>query len=129
MNVDSLFTEAANEYFDERIKTNGPYKSGSIKDKVYRIFHPLKETEKNISAQNDKIDKLENEILLLKKEIETMKNSKNENSTIPVNRPKIEIPEKPNLKPVSPAPKIENKSDSDLESQLRKEMEKKKRRY
>lgn len=118
-----LFSEAANEYFDERIKTNGPYKSGSIKEKVYRIFHPLKETEKNISAQNDKINKLENEILLLKKEIETIKNSK---SSVPVSisKPKIEIPEKPNLKPVSPAPKNENNSDSDLESQLRKEMEK-----
>jgi hypothetical protein len=123
LNVDSLFGEAANEYFDERIKTNGPYKSGSIKNKVYKIFHPLKETEKNISAQNDKINKLENEIEKLKKEIETMKNSKNENSSVPVNRPKIEIPDKPKLKPVSPAPKIEN-SDSDLESQLRKEMEK-----
>lgn len=113
-----LFGEAANEYFDERIKTNGPYKSGSVKDRVYRIFHPLKETEKNISAQNDKINKLENEISLLKKEIEEIRNV-----SAPIPKPKIEIQEKPILKPVSPAPKVEN-SDSDLESQLRKEMEK-----
>lgn len=127
------FKDAFNRFVKERIETGTPYKSGSIKDKIWKVFHPVEvQKEKLKSEITPEIDKLRKEIEDNKAKIKELEgliiNLQNSNS----NPPKTPLPQnfppkflndisKPNLRKVTENSK-ENDNSNDLESQLRKVM-------
>lgn len=128
------FKDAFNRFVKERIETGTPYKSGSIKDKIWKVFHPVEvQKEKLKSEITPEIDKLRKEIEDNKakiKELEgliiNLQNSNSQKTPLPQKTPS-EPPKflndisKPNLRKVTENSK-ENDNSNDLESQLRKVM-------
>lgn len=128
------FKDAFNRFAKERIETGTPYKSGSIKDKIWKVFHPVEvQKEKLKSEISPEIDKLRREIEDNKakiKELEgliiNLQNSNSQKTPLPPKTPS-EPPKflndisKPNLRKVTENSK-ENDNSNDLESQLRKVM-------
>lgn len=131
------FKDAFNRFAKERIETGTPYKSGSIKDKLWKVFHPVEvQKEKLKSEISPEIDKLRREIEDNKakiKELESLiinlQNSNSPKTPLPPKTPS-EPPKflndisKPNLRKVTENEKNskENDNSNDLESQLRKVM-------
>lgn len=131
------------QYIEDRIKSNSPYKSGSIKDKVWKIFHPNADKFKEIQAESEStkgelmkaksdIESLKNEIKDLRKEIQNISSSKSQQQNEPAKEPASmsgpsflnEITKPHPLKPRkeienSPLPEI---NSNDLESDLRNAM-------
>lgn len=130
------FKNAFNRFVKERIETGTPYKSGSIKDKLWKVFHPVEvQKEKLKSEISPEIDKLRREIEDNKAKIKELEgliiNLQNSNS------PKTPLPQKtpseppkflndiskPNLRKVTEnSNNNSNDNSNDLESQLRKVM-------
>lgn len=126
------------KYIEDRIKSNSPYKSGSIKDKVWKIFHPNADKFKNIQAETENtkdelmkaksdIELLKNEIKDLKKEIQNISSSKEQPEKEPVSRsgPSFlnEITKPQNLRKIeNPPPPKTDSSDDGIESDLRNAM-------
>lgn len=72
------FKDSVKKYFDDRIKTNKNYKSGSIKDRIRRIFRgDLEDRTKTLtdtsSKQSQDIEGLKKRIDILETKIEAMK--------------------------------------------------------
>lgn len=125
------FKNAFNRFVKERIETGTPYKSGSIKDKIWKVFHPVEvQKEKLKSEISPEIDKLRKEIEDNKAKIKELEgliiNLQNSNSPkTPSEPPKfLNDISKPNLRKVTENEKNskENDNSNDLESQLRKVM-------
>lgn len=143
------FKNIFDSFVSKRIETNIPYKSGSIKDRVWKIFHPNAERFKNyqVEAENTKdeltkaksdIELLKNEIKDLKKEIQNISSSKEQPEKEPVSRsgPSFLEPKRPgqqsflneitkpqNLRKIENSPPSKtDSSDDGIESDLRNAM-------
>ena len=135
------------KYIEDRIKSNSPYKSGSIKDKVWKIFHPNAEKFKNIQteAENTKDElmkaksdiemlknELKSELKSLRLEIQELRRKESSLETKPLvqspaqesKRPFLNEITKPHpLKPRDDLPEKQSKiEENDLESDLRNAM-------
>lgn len=131
------------KYIEDRIKSNSPYKSGSIKDKVWKIFHPNAEKFKNIQAETENtkdelmkaksdIDSLKSELKSLRQEIQELRKKELSLETRPLIQSPAqeskqsflsEITKPHSLKPRADLPEKQNKiEENDLESDLRNAM-------
>lgn len=134
------FKDSVKKYFDDRIKTNKNYKSGSIKDRIKRIFRgDLEDRTKTLSdtssKQSQDIEGLKKRIDILETKIEAMK-PQNIPVAPPMPQPKpVERKETNNnflndikeasnkpLKPVEQQPVKNVVDDNSLEAQLLKVM-------
>lgn len=132
------FKEAFREYLDEKKTQTTPYKSGSIKDRVWKIFHPNADKFKEIQAESvatkdeltkakSDIELLKNEIKDLKQEIQNISSSKGQPVKEPAKEPAFrflnEITKPQNLRKIENSPPSKtDSSDDGIESDLRNAM-------